>query len=397
MRLQRLAIVCFEDPRQVTGGVQRRVAAEVEYFARRGVEVTVITEGSGERADAGNVTYLTVPTPKVVYPLRTLMFSAEASRLLRNLPAFDVIETHHDAGAAALLFSIRRTAGTAFVEVVHGVFRDEYEAIRRYERFCSRGALVASGLLPLSWVEQTAARRADVVVAVSEYCAGQIVKRYGVSRERIHVVPNGIDTTRYSPPSHRPRMSEDCTILYVGRWHARKGVMQLLQAFSLAYVTRKNLRLKMVGQGPQEDLLRAETDRLGLSGVVEFLGPLDDHAVLEQYRSADIVCVPSLQEGQGIVALEAQACGVPVVATRAGGLSEAVRHRQTGLLVPVGDAEALACALSRLAASPALRQEYGRSAELWANTFRWEMLLSEQAIVYANLHQGARQAVGALL
>jgi glycosyltransferase involved in cell wall biosynthesis len=372
--------------------VQRRIAAEVDYFARRGVEVTVITEGPGERLAHGNVTYITVPTPRVVYPVRTLLFSARASRILRSLPPFDVVETHHDAGAAALLYSFHRPAGTAFVEIVHGVFRDEYAAVRRYEKLFSRGALAAGGLLPLSWIEQAAARRADAVVAVSEYCAGKIASLYGVPPARIHVMPNGIDTTRYRPSATGLKhMSAECSILYVGRWHARKGVLHLLRAFSIARSTNGNLRLKLVGRGPLETTLRSEAEQLGLSAAVEFLGPLSDEAVLEAYRSADIVCVPSLQEGQGIVALEAQACGAPVVATRAGGLAEAVRNRHTGLLVPVGDVEALASALSKLADDATLREVYGCNAVRWARSFRWAVLLSQQETLYASLQHGAQR------
>ncbi len=256
--LRRLAIVCFEDPRHVTGGVQRRIASEIEYFAKRDVETVVICEGRSDRQVQGNVTYISMPTPHVIYPLRTLIFSAKVSRLLRSLPAFDVIETHHDLGAAVLLaFPFHKPHQMAHVEVVHGVFRDEWAAIRRHEKGITRSVLSASGLLPLGLIEHLAARRADAVLAVSEYCAGKIVDYYGVPRSRIHVVPNGIDTDRYfpleQPPASEPR---DCSILFVGRWHARKGVMQLIEAFSLAHAKHNGLRLALVGSGPQESEMR---------------------------------------------------------------------------------------------------------------------------------------------
>src|ERR671921_73294 len=98
--LRRLAIVCFEDPRHVTGGVQRRIAGQ-------GAEVVVLTEGPGASATIGNVQYIPVPTPPVLYPLRTLIFSARVSAILRRLPACDVVETHHDAGAAVVLTPVR--------------------------------------------------------------------------------------------------------------------------------------------------------------------------------------------------------------------------------------------------------------------------------------------------
>lgn len=383
--VQRLAIVCFEDPRRPTGGVQRRIAAEVAYFARCGVEVVVITEGNGAREIEGPVTYINVPTPRVAYPLRTLVFSARASRYLRCLPSFDVVETHHDAGAAALLaWKGGRLAHGVWVEFIHGVFRDEFAAVRRHERLSSRATLAASGLLPLALIEQTAARRATAVVTVSDYTAGLIERSYGVPRRQIHVIPNGIDTGRYAPPARRPAR-DGCEILYVGRWHARKGVMQLLRAFAFAHAVDRRLRLKLAGAGPLGPALRTESDRLGVSGAVEFLGGLDDAAIIDAYRAADIVCVPSLQEGQGIVALEAQACGAPVVATRAGGLAETVRDHHTGLLVPPGDSAALASAILELAHDEALRCELGRNAAGWASSFAWGRMLTKSAALYAEL------------
>ncbi|HMA36024.1 MAG TPA: glycosyltransferase family 4 protein [Chloroflexia bacterium] len=388
--LQRLAIVCFEDPRQVSGGVQRRVAAEIAYFAQRGAHVVVLTQGAVSDHTAGPVRYISIPTPPIVYPLRTLIFSAKASHYLRHLPAFDVIETHHDAGAATLLafHGSRPTAG-ALVEVVHGVFRDEFAAVRRYESLFSRGTLVAGGLLPLSIIEQVAARRATAVVTVSRYTAGQIVRRYGVPGRRTHVIPNGIDTARYTPLDRaaRPAAGRDtpCEIVFVGRWQARKGVVYLLRAFAQAYRQHPGLRLKLIGGGPLDRALREESGQLGVTGVVEFLSGLDDAAVIAAYRGADIVCIPSLQEGQGIVALEAQACGAPVVATRAGGLTEAVRDRETGILVPPGAVGPLADALLELAHNGALRRAYGRQAAAWARGFAWDQMLARAEALYGRL------------
>lgn len=381
MSMRRLAIVCFEDPRRVSGGVQRRVAAEIAYFAQRGVEVVVITEGSGTASIDGGVRYIPISTPKVIYPVRALFFAAKASRQLRQIPDVEVIETHHDAGVAAVLGAPRQCV---FVEFVHGVFRDEFAALRRHEPLLSRSTLAASGLLLLSVIEKAAARRSTAVVTVSHYAAEQVARRYGVDRQRVHVVPNGIDTRRYAPPQTRER-SDLLSILYVGRWHARKGVLQLIRAFANAHGIDRRLRLKLIGGGPLEPILRNQCVRLGLADAVAFLGTLKDEDVVEAYRSADIACVPSLQEGQGIVALEAQACGVPVVATRAGGLTEAVKDRHTGILVAPGDVTALADALLELTRDETLRCELGRKAAVWARSFAWEDMLARSESLYEGL------------
>lgn len=393
MALRSICIICFEDARSVTGGVQRRIAAEIDYFSKRGVAVTAISAGIEGNAVIGTVAYISVPTPNIIYPLRTLIFSFRVSRLLRKMPAFDVIESHHDAGATALLSRSLRRAGTRFVEVVHGVFRDEFEVVRQFEKPFSQATLAASGLLPLSLIEQAASRRSDAVVTVSEYSSERITKHYGVPAERITVSPNGIDTARYSPPASRSVHADgEMRVLYVGKWHARKGVLQLIQAFGIAHATNNSLRLRMVGGGPLEGALRSEVSKLGLDGAVEFLGKLDDETVIREYRAADMVCIPSLQEGQGIVALEAQACGAPIVATRAGGLIEAVQDGVTGLVVTPGDIEGLAAALIQMASDEEMRREYGRNAVAWARRFQWDRLLDDLNSKYQGLQSNARLA-----
>ena len=394
---QRLAIVCFEDPRQVSGGVQRRVAAEIAYFAQRGTQVVVLNQGAQSDHTEGQVRYISIPTPSLVYPLRTLIFSAKASQYLRHLPVCDVIVTHHDAGAATLFaFRGRRPPHGALVEVVHGVFRDEFAAVRRYESLFSRDTLVAGGLLPLSVVEQAAAQRAAAVVTVSSYTAGQIVRRYGVPARRTHVIPNGIDTARYTPRAWTAptAVGRDniCEVVFVGRWQIRKGILYLLRAFAQAHYQYPGLRLKLIGGGPLDRTLREESGRLGVADAVAFLSGLDDSAVIAAYQAADIVCVPSLQEGQGIVALEAQACGAPVVATRAGGLAEVVRDRQTGILVPPGTVAPLAEALLELARNTPLRCTYGHNAAVWARRFAWDQMLAPAEALYKRLPTGEAAA-----
>jgi glycosyltransferase involved in cell wall biosynthesis len=388
-RIDRIAIVCFEDPRHVTGGVQRRVAAEVAYFAEQGVHVTVICEGRGKPAVEGNTSYLPVATPALLYPARTLMFAWRAARLLRSLPPFDLVETHHDAGAAGLLASgwLHRHR-TTWVEVVHGVFADEFACVRRHSGLLSRETLAASGLLALSVAERASARRSDAVVAVSQYAALQIARRYGVPTERLHVLPNGIDTSAYSAaPEPRGEPKGKCEIVYVGRWHARKGVPQLVRALAAARAVAPGLSLTLIGSGPLESSLRAEVASLGIEGLVSFKSGLSDADVVAAYRGAGLVCIPSLQEGQGIVALEAQACGAPVVATRAGGLVEAVLEGETGMVVEPGDVHALARALAVMSSSGEMRRAYGEKAAEGAAGFSWRYMLGDVHALYGTLRR----------
>jgi glycosyltransferase involved in cell wall biosynthesis len=119
-------------------------------------------------------------------------------------------------------------------------------------------------------------------------------------------------------------------------------------------------RCFIAGNGSQREALAADAKRLGLDDAVRFLGPVDDPR--ELLRALDIFLMPSLYEGLGIAALEAMACGLPVIASDTGGLHEAVEDSRTGLLVPPGDAVALAHAIETLAAAPAMRAAMGAAA-----------------------------------
>jgi glycosyltransferase involved in cell wall biosynthesis len=193
-----------------------------------------------------------------------------------------------------------------------------------------------------------AAREAACVVACNADAAAEVERAGAHAR----LVPHGVDTTRFRPatPSAGP-----LRLLGVGRLVEKKGFHVLVEALRLL---DGSTRLRIVGDGPER--ARLEGDRVELAGALT-------HAQLpREYAAADVVVVPSIADSSGDrdglpnVALEALASGRPVVASDVGALASAVRDGETGLLVPPGDARALARAIRTLAASPALRAELGR-------------------------------------
>ena len=151
----------------------------------------------------------------------------------------------------------------------------------------------------------------------------------------------------------------------------RKGHRFLLEAMALARRRDEGaepggthgaarLRCFIAGDGSQRDALAADAKRLGLDDAVRFLGPVDDPR--ELLCALDTFVMPSLYEGLGIAALEAMACGLPVISSDTGGLREAVEDGRTGLLAPPGDVVALAHAIETLAAGPAMRAAMGAAA-----------------------------------
>jgi glycosyltransferase involved in cell wall biosynthesis len=138
-----------------------------------------------------------------------------------------------------------------------------------------------------------------------------------------------------------------------------KGLVPLLEAVAKLR-TERPVELVVVGRPREGSIIPATIERLGLDGAVQFVGGVDHDRIVELYAEAEVAVVPSLYEGFSLPAIEAMACGVPLVATTGGALPEVVgRDGDTALLVPPGDAGALAAAIGRLLGDPALRRQIG--------------------------------------
>jgi glycosyltransferase involved in cell wall biosynthesis len=186
-------------------------------------------------------------------------------------------------------------------------------------------------------------------VAWSEWAAESIVDEYDVPSESVVVISPGIDTERWSPipepdPVERPR------ILFVGGEFERKGGDLLLAAFDRV-ADRSELWIVTKSR---------VTSRPGVH-VVDDLGP-NDPRLVDLYRSASVFVLPSKAETFGIAAVEASSVGLPIIATRVGGLADIVAHEESGLTVPVGDQASLEAALERLIDDRVLRQRFGEHA-----------------------------------
>jgi glycosyltransferase involved in cell wall biosynthesis len=231
-------------------------------------------------------------------------------------------------------------------------------------------------------------RAADRVIAVSPHVADQAVE-LGAQRQRVRVIRSGVDVARFCPRDRRQARqelrlrSEAPLVLFVGNLEPRKQVDLLLRA--LGYVRRSlpEAGLAIVGSGAsagaddQTAYLQQFSVELGLRPAVHFAGAVDAEDLLRWYAAADVFALPSSSEAQGIVALEAMACGLPVVASAVGGLLDTLNDAKTGYLVPPGDLIALAERLLSLLTDPARRTAIGHAARRaverefsWHNTAR---------------------------
>jgi glycosyltransferase involved in cell wall biosynthesis len=287
--------------------------------------------------------------PKVrlpVYTLERLLFNEQLRR--RDFRGFDVVVGFDMDG-----YRIAGGGGALHVASIKGVIADEM----RFERGRTRRTMAVQAAC-----ERAHVRRADLVMTTSRYAAGRIRDLYGPGAEP-RVVPEAIDLADWRDLFERNAAglgSRRFTVLSVCRFYPRKRLDVLLGA--AARLRIGGLDVRIVGRGPEEARLRALASDLGLGAVVTWLGDVSQDALAAEYNRADVFCLPSVQEGFGIVFLEAMAAGKPIVAARSAAVPEVVPH---AVLTEPGDVESLARALAELHESPALRRriaDAGRAA-----------------------------------
>ena len=208
--------------------------------------------------------------------------------------------------------------------------------------------------------------------AISESTRDDLVLR-GIPRGNIEVIYPGMDTEGYTPaPGTRAPAP---TFAYLGRLKKYKGVHHVIRAF--AAVKHPGATLEIAGAGDFRPALELLARSLDLGDRVRFLGRISEPEKLALLRRAWALVFASPKEGWGITNLEAAACATPVVASNSPGIRESVRDGETGYLVPHGDVQAMAAAMDRIATSPTLVDQLGRTAREFAESFTWTRAADE--------------------
>jgi D-inositol-3-phosphate glycosyltransferase len=256
--------------------------------------------------------------------------------------------------------------------------------------------------------EQQVVDQADQLIANTEVEAAQLVDLYGAEREKVNTVAPGVDLDLFRPGDRDAARAalgippEAVVLAFVGRIQPLKAPDVLLRAAAELVATgalpRERLVVMVVG-GPSGTGMEAPTSlqelaaELGIADVVRFLPPRRGAGLVEVYRAADAVAVPSHNESFGLVALEAQACGTPVVAAAVGGLPVAVAHLSSGMLVTGHEPGRWAEALRRVVAFPRLRARLAVGAVAHANEFSWERTTDALVAGYVEAEGAFRRAL----
>jgi glycosyltransferase involved in cell wall biosynthesis len=346
------------------GGQEIRILAEARGFLDRGHRVTLVTPAEAPIAPAAD--RIGIPVIRLdIRKKRPANLYALRRWLSANCASIDVINTHSstDSWLSAL--------ACASLSDAPPIVRTRHVSTTVHDR------------LPTRWLY----RRATRIVTTGEALRQQLARAIGIPLERMTSVPTGIDLARFVPgaaAAARARLGlpEKPALGIVATLRDWKGHSYLFEAIARDRVAWNDWQIVVVGDGPFRDRLDARLDALKLSDVVRFAGQQDD--VLPWLQALDLFTLPSYgEEGVPQAIMQAMACGLPVVSTPVGAITEAVDADVTGLIVPARDAAALAAALGRLRDDAALRRRFGAAARLRASRdFGLERMLAGMEAVF---------------
>jgi len=344
----RILMFSWEYPPHVVGGLGKHV---VELLPPLGdlpvVELHLVTPawGGGEPLErVGRVTIHRVQPPILGDDFyagakeTNLHLEEYAHQLWEDAGPFDLVHVH-DWLVAFVGVAVKRKYEIPLLSTIHAT-----------ERGRGRGHLVSDQSRSIDQAEWRLTHESWRIIACSEYMASEISGSFQCPGDKIDVIPNGVDTTRFDllegqDFSHfRTKYATlfEEIIFYVGRVVYEKGLQVLMRALPIVLAEQPSAKVVVAGKGPELEPLRALALRMGVEEKVLFTGFISDADRDRLLKVADCAVFPSLYEPFGIVALEAMAAKCPVVVTEVGGLQEVVQHGETGIMVYPDDPGSLA-------------------------------------------------------
>ncbi|UTB33262.1 MAG: glycosyltransferase family 4 protein [Methanobacterium sp. ERen5] len=219
-----------------------------------------------------------------------------------------------------------------------------------------------------------------IMISNATYKAGLNI---GLSGHKMDIIPFGVDTSFYKPMDVA-KDYEIFQILSVGYLIERKGFMYLISSIKEVLKKHENVRLNIVGTGPQEQQIKNHIHELGLEGYVKIIGNISDKKLLNLYNTSDLFVLPSIidsqgnTEGLGVVLIEAMACGLPVIGSNIGGITDIIQDRKTGLLFPQKDTDELSKLIIEMIENPNLRERIAlKGYQNVLNNFSWEKIAKD--------------------
>jgi glycosyltransferase involved in cell wall biosynthesis len=390
--------ICFVSPEYypISGGTGAYVyylSHELQKLGHRVHVVARSSEKAEKTVEEGNATYIRCAGN----PLRRFIgFARSTSKKLTELNRVSPFDVVHANLPLVPSFAVPEELKAALVCTVHSTWKGEAEAIKS-EGF---GKLNLNEKFMLEFnaflrsSEKKLMKRANALIAVSQYTKKELTEFYNISEEKIHVIYNGVDIQKFKPLSRNKTElrrelglapSDRKMILFVGRLYSRKGLPTLLQAAQVVVKDFRNTQFVISGGGfkQNEEKLRKLATQLGIEDNVSFVGYFPDEKLPDLYAAADVFVLPALYENFPFAILEAMSTGLPVVSTRVGGIPELIVDKHSGLLIEPYDHEQLADAIIRLLQDSNFAEELGRKArQLVEEKFAWPLVTRQVIDAY---------------
>jgi glycogen(starch) synthase len=303
-----------------------------------------------------------------------------AGELLAAEHGYDLVHGH-DWLVAQVSAALADRLGLPYLTTIHATEHGRHQ-----------GWVQASPQSHIHSVERWMACRADAVIVCSYYMREHIADVFDLDEPRITVIPNGVDPSELRAAGDLTALRREFAgpreklVLFVGRLVYEKGFQLALDALPSVIEQVEGVRFLVAGSGTHERELKAQAERLGLSGRGTFLGWIGDDALHSLYRIADLCVVPSIYEPFGLVALEAMASGCPCIVADTGGLREVVpRGERVGLRFNGGDAEHLGVMIERLLVDDRLRERLVTEASEHVLRFDWDDIALRTQELYGEL------------
>ena len=391
MRTKKLSVAIFntQPPHLYFGGVERRIV-ETAKRLRNEVDTTVYSgtkAGFRKPVSFDGMTVVPCFSTDALFPVDNWFFNRTLANAADAIRA-DVYEAHTVSGYGFLKALKKRRIRKPFIQTIHGVLADEYVQSFQGGSPTFRAKLANLIMWRLSRMEEESAKNANLIVTVSKYSSEKIIQFYHADKSKIRIVPNGVDPQKFRPfegcekIKHQIGIGNKLCVLFVGRLIPRKGLAYLIEAAKHVVKERRETTFVIVGNGPLKNHLVAQLEKLDLTSNFVFLGDVNEKLLPALYNCADVFAFPSIQEGQGIALLEAQATAKPVVAFDVGGVHEAVLNNETGYLVKPNSRE-LADAMLRLLSNFSLREKMGtKGREFVSNNYSWDVCARRMLEVY---------------
>ena len=388
-----------------TGGMNVYVRDLSREFSRRGIEVDVYTRSQNpaiprlsQLADHSRVIHVKAGPEEPynknkIYDHLAEFVAGVQAQVAADRPDYDFIYSHYWL-SGLVARALCRSWQVPFTQMFHTLAEMKNRVAQTpAEREPDQRA----------YCEGEIAHFADRLIVATPLEKNQMTWLYGAPVEKISIVPPGVDLDRFKPMNQAEARAyigmppDHQLILFVGRIQPLKGIDTLMRALALVRqkepAIAKNICVSIIGGDSNPDteteqselkrleLLRAE---LGISDLVTFLGAKDQDTLVYYYSAAEMVVMPSHYESFGMVALEAMACGTPIIASDVGGLSFSIEDGFNGYLVPGRDPQTLAEKIIMLLKYPVLREQFGEQARTWVARYSWVDIAGELLEVFGH-------------